>query len=255
MNVRRKNCSAMKSNKFDALLNDLTFVTYVLMLDKENVHLILNCRWHIHSVRLNLISILQRICPKQLCVMRKGCLCCVLLYYESNSSHKSFTCDLTVTRMSQLGVAIQDLLSLYSKSSSQTPYIFHFTDRSLEKFVRGSHRGHRVLGRREKQEKMVKYWCLYCRKWIDQGRKENIVTEASVDQAWQMHQNNCKLDCKLMCVCCTMDALCIHNLSKCEYQSSAFWIQRWASCTSSLFFSSRLLHRNKKSQCSWEIVL
>lgn len=55
----------------------LNFVTYIVMLNKENVHLFLNCRWHIHSVSLNLISVLQSICPKQLCVMRKGCLCCV----------------------------------------------------------------------------------------------------------------------------------------------------------------------------------
>lgn len=75
-------------------------LTYIVMLNKENVHLFLNWWWHIHSVSLNLISVLQTICPKQLCMMRKGCLCCVFLHYETNSSHESFTHDLTVTYVS-----------------------------------------------------------------------------------------------------------------------------------------------------------
>lgn len=73
---------------WNALQNDSTFVTCVVMLNKENVNLFLNYRWHIHSVTPNLITILQSVCPKQLCLMRKGCLCCVLLYYKCNSSHK-----------------------------------------------------------------------------------------------------------------------------------------------------------------------
>lgn len=47
-----------------------------------------NYRWHIHSGSLNLINILQNICLKQLCLTRKACLCCVLLYYRCNSSHR-----------------------------------------------------------------------------------------------------------------------------------------------------------------------
>lgn len=71
-------------------IGDWTFVTNIVTLNKENVSLSQNYRWHIHSAGLNLISLLQRMCLKQLCLIRKGCLCCVLLHYQYNSSHKSF---------------------------------------------------------------------------------------------------------------------------------------------------------------------
>lgn len=84
------------------LRGDSTFVTYIVTPNKENVSLSQNCGWHIHSASLNLISVLQRMCPKQLRLMRKGCLCCVLLHYQCNSSHKSFTWDCSQTCVSLL---------------------------------------------------------------------------------------------------------------------------------------------------------
>lgn len=54
----------------------------------KNPSVFQNYRWHIHSASLNLISTLQSICLKQLCLMRNACLCCVLFYYRCNSSRR-----------------------------------------------------------------------------------------------------------------------------------------------------------------------
>lgn len=62
------------------------WVTLSCLIKKPSIFQ--NYRWHIHSASLNLISILQNICLKQLCLMRKACLCCVLFYYRCNSSHR-----------------------------------------------------------------------------------------------------------------------------------------------------------------------
>lgn len=84
------------------LHGDWAFVTNIVTLNKENVSLSQNYGWHIHSASLNLISLLQTICLKQLRLIRKGCLCCVLLHYQYNSSHKSFTWDQWKTRATSL---------------------------------------------------------------------------------------------------------------------------------------------------------
>lgn len=69
------------------------FPNFLSLLIRKMSIFFTNCRRHVHSATLNLISTLQNLCLNQLCVMRKGCLSSVLLHYKSNSSHKSFTCD------------------------------------------------------------------------------------------------------------------------------------------------------------------
>lgn len=96
-----------------------------------------NYRWHVHSASLNLISILQSVCLKQLCLMRKPCLCCVLFYYRCNSSHR----HLHGSRLRHLfppfraaGKEVFGLLVIFDSTDSNNLRVQ--VDRELHKWVR-----------------------------------------------------------------------------------------------------------------------